>query len=88
MAITYVDHATGKVVSNCSSSSKSPRSNSPRKFHFCSALFGEGLPADLCRKYGISDSISYNWKAKYGGMVNLAYTISRYGWYEKKAAIA
>jgi putative transposase len=23
---------------------------------------------DLCRKYGISEPTSYNWKAKYGGM--------------------
>jgi len=25
-------------------------------------------PAELCRKYGISDATYYNWKAKYGGM--------------------
>ena len=25
-------------------------------------------PADLCRKYGISDATYYNWKAKFGGM--------------------
>ena len=25
---------------------------------------------DLCRKYGISESTFYNWKAKYGGMDN------------------
>jgi putative transposase len=24
--------------------------------------------SDICRKHGISDSIYYNWKAKYGGM--------------------
>ncbi len=24
--------------------------------------------ADLCRKYGISQTTYYNWKAKYGGM--------------------
>lgn len=23
---------------------------------------------ELCRKYGISDTTYYNWKAKYGGM--------------------
>ncbi len=23
---------------------------------------------DICRKHGISDATSYNWKAKYGGM--------------------
>ena len=26
--------------------------------------------SDLCRKYGISESTFYNWKAKYGGMDN------------------
>lgn len=26
------------------------------------------LPAELCRKHGISDATFYNWKAKYGGM--------------------
>lgn len=25
-------------------------------------------PADLCRKYGMSDATYYNWKAKYAGM--------------------
>ena len=25
-------------------------------------------PAELCRKYGISDATYYNWKAKFGGM--------------------
>jgi putative transposase len=25
-------------------------------------------PADLARKYGISEATLYNWKAKYGGM--------------------
>lgn len=25
-------------------------------------------PAELCRKYGISDATYYNWKAKYGGL--------------------
>jgi len=24
--------------------------------------------AELCRKYGISDAMFYNWKATYGGM--------------------
>jgi putative transposase len=24
--------------------------------------------SELCRKYGISDTTYYNWKAKYGGM--------------------
>lgn len=24
--------------------------------------------ADLCRRHGISDATSYNWKAKFGGM--------------------
>jgi putative transposase len=23
---------------------------------------------EICRKYGISDAMFYNWKAKYGGM--------------------
>ncbi len=26
--------------------------------------------AELCRKRGISDATSYNWKAKFGGMTN------------------
>lgn len=25
-------------------------------------------PAELCRKYGMSEATLYNWKAKYGGM--------------------
>ena len=25
-------------------------------------------PADLCRKYGMSDATFYNWKQKFGGM--------------------
>lgn len=25
-------------------------------------------PAELCRKYGISEATYYNWKAKFGGM--------------------
>ena len=25
-------------------------------------------PADLCRKYGISEATYYNWKAKYGNL--------------------
>ncbi len=25
-------------------------------------------PADLCRKYGMSEATLYNWKAKFGGM--------------------
>ncbi|KVO06514.1 transposase [Burkholderia ubonensis] len=25
-------------------------------------------PAQLCRKYGISEATYYNWKAKFGGM--------------------
>ncbi|KJR94722.1 transposase [Burkholderia pseudomallei] len=25
-------------------------------------------PAELCRKYGISEAPCYNWKAKFGGM--------------------
>jgi len=24
--------------------------------------------AEICRKYGMSDAIYYNWKAKYGGL--------------------
>ena len=26
------------------------------------------LVKEVCREYGISDAIYYNWKAKYGGM--------------------
>jgi putative transposase len=26
------------------------------------------MPADICRKHGISDATYYNWKSKYGGM--------------------
>ena len=25
-------------------------------------------PADLCRKYGMSEATLYNWKSKFGGM--------------------
>jgi len=25
-------------------------------------------PADLCRKYGMSEATLYNWKARFGGM--------------------
>ncbi len=25
-------------------------------------------PAELCRKYGISEATYYNWKAKFGGI--------------------
>ena len=25
-------------------------------------------PAELCRKYGISEATYYNWKVKFGGM--------------------
>lgn len=26
------------------------------------------MPAELCRKHGISDASFYTWKAKYGGL--------------------
>ena len=26
------------------------------------------MPAELCRKHGISEATHYNWKAKFGGM--------------------
>ena len=29
---------------------------------------GGRLVKEVCREYGISDVIYYNWKAKYGGM--------------------
>lgn len=28
-------------------------------------------PADLCRKYGMSEATVYNWKAKYGGLAEV-----------------
>jgi putative transposase len=28
-------------------------------------------PADLCRKYGMSEATIYNWKAKYGGLAEV-----------------
>jgi putative transposase len=28
-------------------------------------------PAELCRKYGMSEATVYNWKAKYGGLAEV-----------------